>query len=776
MEVKAGFTRGVLFAVIIVFLLTSFGVLACSREPQEQPALKEIHRDLTFAKYQPEQTEVVPGLPEYAVNPSELANLSHFEAALGQKFTSTQIQALQTNHFFLARNLDKFYDDNPQELAERYDDWTHLYDRIGGPPDPVRRRPENAVFITSDFLLHLYHRLLERQFEYIEQRNFYPILRKISNTMLDLSIKEYEGDNPQKDSLKRLIAYFAVPAAILNGAAEFSGKQVIEDNRADTPENITAQLERLKPRLPADSYAAARAEMALILEGEKVTPSPLLGRYQQEAGLSLPEDYTQFQPRSHYSKNPALRAYFRAMMWYGRMNFLAASPELTRDAANIVLLLEQAQLSKDWENIYLATGFFVGESDDLGWYEYRKALKDTGLDRQPSPGDDAIKKLQQEVRSYRKPRLMGSVALGEKVLDLSKGELQDKTRGFRFMGQRFTPDAFIFSYLTQGQEKPDPQTGERLPSRPTALMVMQVMGSKTAEPLVSRWIEAQAPDSKKVLALRLEELKKQFAALTLRDWTQNLYWSWLYTIRALLEDTGPKGYPGFMKSPHWSLKNLQASLGSWTELKHDTLLYAKQVYAEMGNGGEELQLPPVPKGYVEPEVKFFDRLIPLIEMTRDGFRNRGLLDNEFQERTENFLEKVIFFRKLAVAQLQNEKIFDEDFETLRLAPGILSFVVSPLPGEVATENFARTALIADVFTDAVKGQILYEAVGLPNYIYVAVKDQNGLRLTKGLVYSHYEFTGPLGKRLTDEDWRGWNYTPDKRRIPEMAEWARALIK
>jgi ABC-2 type transport system ATP-binding protein len=76
----------------------------------------------------------------------------------------------------------------------------------------------------------------------------------------------------------------------------------------------------------------------------------------------------------------------------------------------------------------------------------------------------------------------------------------------------------------------------------------------------------------------------------------------------------------------------------------------------------------------------------------------------------------------------------------------------------------------------VGGQILYEAVGLPNYIYVAVKDQNGLRLTKGLVYSHYEFTGPLGKRLTDEDWREWNYTSDKRRIPEMADWSKALIK
>ena len=84
--------------------------------------------------------------------------------------------------------------------------------------------------------------------------------------------------------------------------------------------------------------------------------------------------------------------------------------------------------------------------------------------------------------------------------------------------------------------------------------------------------------------------------------------------------------------------------------------------------------------------------------------------------------------------------------------------------------------MADVFTDMVKAEILYEGVGIPNYIYVAVKDQNGARLTKGLVYSYYEFTGPLGERLTDEKWREWNYTDDKARVPDMPAWTRSLFK
>ena len=372
---------------------------------------------------------------------------------------------------------------------------------------------------------------------------------------------------------------------------------------------------------------------------------------------------------------------------------------------------------------------------------------------------------------------MYSAALGEKVLALSQEELQDKTKGFRLMGQRLTPDAFIFASLTQGQEKPDAKTGERLPGRPTALMVMALLGSKTATPLLDDWVEKNAPGSKAVLQNRMAKLAGYFGRLSPADWTQNIYWSWLFTLKAILQEpNGLKGYPGFMKNPEWGRKNLQGSLGSWTELKHDTLLYAKQAYAEMGNGEEEQTAPPVPKGYVEPNLEFFHRLIPLIKMTRDGLRQRGLLDDEFIRRNDDFLEAVEFFRKIAAAQLQDEPVSEPEFEKLRLVPGNLRWVLSPLPGEETTENYGRAALVADVFTDTVNGQILYEGVGIPNYIYVAVKDRNGSRLTKGLVYSQYEFTAPLGERLTDEKWREWNYTGNKARMPEMAEWSRSLIK
>jgi hypothetical protein len=380
------------------------------------------------------------------------------------------------------------------------------------------------------------------------------------------------------------------------------------------------------------------------------------------------------------------------------------------------------------------------------------------------------------MKSYQGPLIQASAFVGNNVFSTSKADLLDKTKGFRFMGQRFTPDAFIFTSLTQGDEAPDPVTGQRLPSSTTALMVMSILGNKTADPLVQNWIQKNASDSSQVLANNLASLKDQFSKITVDAWTQNIYWGWLYTIKSLFtEDVDKTGYPNFIKADEWNAKNLQASLGSWTELKHDTLLYAKQTYAEFGGGGDTTP-PPVPKGYVEPNIPFLDRLIALDKLTVDGLKSRGLLNETFAGRNEDFISTLNFLKGIAVKELQNEKISDDDFETLRNEGKTLDRILEPLPGEVTNEKDVRSALIADVQTDVSKGQILYEADGIPNYIYVAVKDQNGTRLTKGLVFNYYEYNAPLSPRLTDQDWWKLNYTQDKSKLPAIPDWTKILYK
>ena len=65
---------------------------------------------------------------------------------------------------------------------------------------------------------------------------------------------------------------------------------------------------------------------------------------------------------------------------------------------------------------------------------------------------------------------------------------------------------------------------------------------------------------------------------------------------SLIREKKGEGYPMFMQNEEWAKKNLECFAGSYTELKHDTVLYSKQVMAEMGGGMEE---EPDDRGYVE---------------------------------------------------------------------------------------------------------------------------------------------------------------------------------
>lgn len=735
-----------------------------------------------FPKLKIEKTEFKPQVPDYELAVDELKNLKKFP----EKFSAEQLGSLPGNGFFIAKNTDKFYNSDPaQEIVAtpsfRMDDMNDLYVRIGGSYAAELRKPENAVFITSDWTLHTFHKLLAKEIEYIEQHNFYPDLLSISRSMLRRSLGEYAkaGDQEKKDSYGRISAFFLVPTVVMETVEKQSkGTQesmVVLDSDGDSAERVMAQLATYKEKVPQPIYDVAQKELEYVMAAEKVVGSPLFYELKAEAGLDENEDYTQYTPRSHYNKNPVLRAYFRAMMWYGRSSFVVKSEKLTRDAMNITLMMKDDEKATElWKRIYNTTSFLVGASDDLGLEDYGKAI--ASLQSQGKAVDGAlVGDLQKEIATYEGPKIMSSAFSGDKVTQLSKEELQAKTKGFRFMGQRFVADAFVFSTLTQGDEKPDPKFGQKLPSSTTALAVMTTLGSAKAEQFLGDWVKENAPESKEIINDRVAKLKAYFASLSEEAWGQNVYWSWLHTLKPLLSSF-PQGYPMFCRNEAWDRKDLQSALGSWTELKHDTLLYAKQSYAEMGGGGPEGEIPPVPKGYVEPNVEFYDRLIALAQLSKDGLEQQQLLDSMFLDRNETLIAELKFIRDMAVKEVQNEKIRDEDFEKLRLTGRRMGWVISKLPDETVFEKDARSALVADVHTDAANQEILYEATGIPNYIYVAIKDVNGVRLTKGVVYNYYEFKKPLEKRLNDETWQEWNYAEKQDNVPGNPSWMAPVLQ
>ncbi|MFA7620242.1 MAG: DUF3160 domain-containing protein [Aminobacteriaceae bacterium] len=69
-------------------------------------------------------------------------------------------------------------------------------------------------------------------------------------------------------------------------------------------------------------------------------------------------------------------------------------------------------------------------------------------------------------------------------------------------------------------------------------------------------------------------------------WFSSIGTAWMNLLWTLTYEYS-EGYPLYMQSPLFAAKQLEAQLGSYTELRHDTILYEKPNYAELGDGWEE---------------------------------------------------------------------------------------------------------------------------------------------------------------------------------------------
>ncbi|MFA6171770.1 MAG: DUF3160 domain-containing protein [Patescibacteria group bacterium] len=753
-----------------------------------------------FAEYEEIKGLVTPKVPEEKASLKELENYKSFKENAKINFTQEQLSALEVNNFFLAKN-----DIVGEEPAQ--DDFTDTYNYIQGPSSMYERQPENSVFVSSDLALHVYHVLIDRSFQKIEEEKFQPAIRAITRNLFLDSLNGYANadDARLKESYKRLTAYYLAPLVVLDQGSKSANADI---NPKDFP-TFAKYLEAVSEKeiansegnfqftlaskaydgveIPEEIYNIAQKELALINEAKGLADSPLFTPYRPE----FTNDYSQFKPRSHYTKNDVLKSYFIAMMWYGRMGFPIKSADMTRDALIITgqvnnLKVGDEKIAKLWSDISAAISFFVGEADDLTPYQYTQTIKGVygaEMTVEQLKDDGLLAKFQEKAKKdLPAPKILSEAIMMSASDEKTKEELLKDTMQFRFMGQRFTPDAYIINRLTQGDEAPDPETGQKLPSTPTALMVVNLLASenKLVQTYLDEWVKdpkrierEKGRESDKIIAKASGLLKDEFFKFDNETWNQNIYWGWLNCLKPLLEAYGA-GYPAFMAGEPWMKKNLGAVLGSFTELKHDTLLYAKQSYAEMGAGGPE-ELPPVVKGYVEPDLVFWNRILALSKMTRGGLKKLNLMPAEFSERYDSYIEGAEFLRGIVAKELANGKISDDDFEKLRTVnSNYFESVTAPLPGQELTLREKRAGIIADIHTNAPLGEILYEATGKPYIMYVAVKDANGARLTRGTAFSHYEFTDKLESRLSDEEWQAKVYG-GKEKLPAADKWTKDLV-
>lgn len=748
------FLQKIVFFIIVNLIVCSSSI---EKELNVSPLSGLGDLEEVFLKhYKPIAEDFIIDMPEYAL-PLDFTKVTNFSDIADRYLTKPQYKFLLKKNGFVVVD------------AGRVDDIAAPYKRL--------REQDIPIYVTADTPLHLFHIQFDETLREIEESVFYSDIVAVTRIMLKAAqddYKTFKGD--LKEAARRNVAYFSVA------------------------------LKQFDPEFSIPSYVRTWVDWECEqIEKHKGLPDYL--NAQKNSLFRIPEDYSQYKPRGHYTRSDTLKKYFRGMMWFGRMTFLLKGHEkfgpiippaeaLTdRKTAKIqtiqaalisarcgqLTLPDGRSVADVWNRIYAVTAFYAGFADDLTLYDYRESLRAVFGNKFSAQKLEKEEKLAQflfELAKLSPPAIFsgtGGAGLdpgGYEGHQFTSVKELDKilgfTMGFRFMGQRYIPDSYILGQLVSpavgtiprviperftvvyiSDERIQPDLAYSIRGFPRGLDVFSVFGSKRAEKHIIGYTDHEYPK----YAKQVEKLRKEFAELDARDWNRNLYWSWLYALKTVTAERD-KEYQTYQQTDAWLDRQLNTALASWAALRHNTILYAKQSYTPIHVGITSVQPtpppPPPPKGLVEPLPTFFARILTTTKMAYSGLKELDVLNNKSEVRLSSLVNTLEKLYDICKRQVANKPLTQADNDFLADFPEALKRAI----GDVDDKGL-KTTIIADVHTDLNSKLSLEEASGYVDYIIVAYKRAEGdIVLAVGPVLSYYEFKHPMEDRLTDEKWQG----------------------
>jgi hypothetical protein len=602
------------------------------------------------------------------------------------------------------------------------------------------------VFVSSDAVLHAWHHSYDAMLEEIETHFLHPSLGQILSGMHDSipAVQKEYGQGILQESVKDADYFLAVAISLLQDAAAAT--------RLD-------QDERVKKTLKACND----------LQMEEFN---LFGRERKV-------DFSQFKVRGHYEKSETLKRYFKAMMWLGRTDLRVAgypgntSPRELGAALVLHDLLQRSKQFQAWQNFDATIQTFVGKTDSMTFAQLGEVLKENKIQ---SPA--------QMKADENLAELQGAILVSKAGLQEIRGDIfqagEPLPRSFTFLGQKFVVDSWALNKLVFEDIVWDGIPVKR--KIPSCLDVgFAVFGNNQVVPqLVERINNKNGHPLRDGMPYQhnLTAVRNVIDRLPDSYWEENLYTHWLGALRELSKPTTDAKNPQVMRTRAWGMKSLNTTMASWTELRHDTILYAKQSYASVQCF--------YPAGYVEPLPAFWGRMQKMAQATGqllgkisypEAMKHQKTAQEEYCKQFAATMEmlKTISEKELAQKELNaiETKFMAELVEVNRGCGGPPSYFgwYPRLYYGPHKENIRWDALVADVHTDPMSG-VLHQGVGNIDLMVIAIDNGKDRMIFLGPTMSHYEFELPGANRKSDSEWRA---DLQAGKTPPRPEWTREYL-
>jgi len=300
---------------------------------------------------------------------------------------------------------------------------------------------------------------------------------------------------------------------------------------------------------------------------------------------------------------------------------------------------------------------------------------------------------------------------------------------------------------------------------PSTLDVLFALGNNAAAQLLAPQLNEY------YYATNLTALRYLVDSYDAGFWTSSIYNMWLHSIRTLNPPADRRDLPPFMQTAAWWQEKMNTQLSSWTELRHDNILYAKQSYTAWVSCS-------YPCGYVEPVPELYHSLNILAKEALARFSSLSFSQEQLKTGILNYftiLQGVTdTLQTIAEKELSNQALDEHETSFIKsiifheegYAGGVVDgWYMDLLYGMNSNYQLSHLTekdyLVADYHTTPSDcggnetGWILHAGTGPVDLAIITANLADGRTVAfAGPVMSYYEYTTTGWQRLTDQEWVG----------------------
>jgi hypothetical protein len=322
---------------------------------------------------------------------------------------------------------------------------------------------------------------------------------------------------------------------------------------------------------------------------------------------------------------------------------------------------------------------------------------------------------------------------------------------FLLMGQRFVIDSYVTGNVVY--DKIIYQNSQVLRMLPSTLDVLFALGNDASGQLLVPELDVYH------YATNLAALRYLIDSYEPAFWRKTIYNGWLNAIRSLNPPKERSTLPAFMQTAAWWQEKLNTQLSSWSQLRHDNLLYAKQSYTG-------IPICSFPFSYVEPIPEFYRRVAELADTAA----------SYFSHALPSLQLAAAYFTNLKSTAGKLEAVAEKELSGTPFSAADTSFLGSmmfmdmgcvPVPDGwyprlflSVTQSTKEDQVVADVHTSpadeggTIVGRVLHAGTGPLNMAFVVTEVPGAGQVAfVGPVMSYYDYVTSNFKRLTDEEWK-----------------------